>query len=93
MSRCESSAAGLRRMDVTAARLTAEGRGGGRGLGRVLGGDVEAARAVEAAGTVSPEVTAAPETSTRNRDICIVASVVVGMFLVVGVIVAIDPFN
>lgn len=94
MSRCESSAAGLRRLDVTAASL--DGNRARAGGGRPMGGDVEEARAVEARTVATQEAAAAPESpppSTRTRDLCITAGVVVGIFLVVGVIVAIDPFS
>lgn len=95
MSRCESSAAGLRRLDVTAASLDGNRAAARGGNGRVLGGDVEEARAVEARAVATQEAAAAPAAppSTRTRDLCITAGVVVGIFVVVGVIVAIDPFS
>ena len=78
---------------MTAASL--DGNRARAGGGRPMGGDVEEARAVEAR-TVATQEAAAPESpppSTRTRDLCITAGVVVGIFLVVGVIVAIDPFS
>jgi hypothetical protein len=93
MSRCESSAAGLRRLDVTAASLDGNRAAARGGNGRVLGGDVEEARAVEARAVATQEAAPAAPPSTRTRDLCITAGVVVGIFVVVGVIVAIDPFN
>ena len=83
------SAAGLRRRRDGREPPWQPRRAGG---GRPMGGDVGEARPRAVA---TQEAAAAPglPPSTRTRDICITAGVVVGIFLVVGVIVAIDPFS
>lgn len=95
---CQSSAAGLRRLEVTAAALTsdaarARAEGGGLGLGRVLGGDIETAKVVERKAETTEQSASAAKPDTRTRDACILASVAVGIVTMVGVIIAIDPFN
>lgn len=94
---CSSSAAGIRRLDITSATLTTESVRSGRQRGTV---DVEreTTRAREIELQEQAEVAVETNTeeepvSTRGRDLCIMLGIVTGVGVVIGALVAIDPFQ
>lgn len=92
---CNSTAAGIRRFEVTAATLTSDAirarAEGGGGFGNIIGGSADVELAKEATAEVVAQSNVIPH-STRGRDACVFVSIALGIVTVIGLIVVIDPF-